>query len=117
MTDARKVIRKSSLVLLFVLASVTACKDRSAFDTDVWKADADCPDGSDRRSLMTNDLEQAHLRLGMTKEDVFALLGEPEIREDATFIYCLGRGLIDFDSYYIGFDAENRIKSFRQVQG
>ena len=60
-------------------------------------------------------LGEAYLRTGMSEQEVVALLGEPEERKDVTFVYCLGRALIDYDFYHITFDGEDGITSFRNV--
>ncbi len=60
-----------------------------SFDAELWRT-ADTNEQDNPRCLMQRDLEQNHLKLGMTKAEVAALLGELEEREQTT-------------SYYLGF--------------
>ena len=106
-------IKKTSLALLLASLTVAACQEQRGFDPQKWKADAGCPSHESDRRGMISHLEEAYLRSGMSELEVIALLGEPEERRDVTFIYCLGRGFIDYDSFHITFDAERVVKSFR----
>lgn len=59
------------------------------FDATVWQA-ADTEELDNPRCLMRGDLEQHHLKLGMTKTDIVSILGE-------------GNKETQIISYYIGF--------------
>ena len=106
-------IKKTSLALLLASLTIAACKDQSDFDPKKWKADTGCPSHESDRQRMIGNLEEAYLRSRMREQEVIDLLGEPEERRDVTFIYCLGRALIDYDSFHITFDGEGVVKSFR----
>lgn len=48
------------------------------FDEDLWKHSADTEDVSNPRGPMVDDLIANHLRPGMTRQEVTALLGDPD---------------------------------------
>ena len=104
------------LALLLIILGAIAYKalpyviiDFTKFDFEVWdKYDM-------QRHKMIDDLESRYTLVGMTKEEIIALLGERhswyrdafEIQGwpmRAELSYAIGRGLIDLKRYDIGFD-------------
>ena len=112
-------------LILAAAVLLASCSDTKtdAFDSEAWIY-ATCDNSasettsSPTRYQMIDALED-ELKVGMSKDDVAALLGPSEATAfgDGTFIYCLGRGLIDYEEYWVVFDGDDKIESFRKVQG
>lgn len=74
----------------------------------------DAEDGQCWRGAMADDLRKNVLHLGITDQEVAALLGEPDQRSRTQWRYNLGAcsGLgIDYDLLYLTFDAQGRLLS------
>ncbi len=69
------------------------------------------------RCLMKSDLEQNHLKLGMTRAEVIALLGNEGISEQGLSYYL---GFCDFSidgmSLSLEFSGENKLIDIRTLQ-
>jgi outer membrane protein assembly factor BamE (lipoprotein component of BamABCDE complex) len=66
--------------VLFIAAIVTGCSmfyKSDKFDRDVWLSHNDMTDTSSPRAKMTKDLLQNHLKEGMTRDSILAMLGKP----------------------------------------
>ncbi len=88
------------------------------FNAEQWKAQRGVEASENARQGMIPELEKI-LRAGMSREEVIALLGEPDIKENNRFEYelgLLGFG-VDYAWYVIEFDEEKRLKNFGLVQG
>jgi len=68
---------------------------------------------------MVNQLEAGVLKVGMTKDEVIALLGPSEItsENEKTFNYCLGFSIIDYEHFRVVFGDNGLLESFIQIQG
>ena len=68
---------------------------------------------------MVEDLKNGILQVGMTQDEVIALLGPSEARNgnDERFMYCLGQQMIDYMGFWVIFDEAGKVESFRIVQG
>jgi len=68
---------------------------------------------------MVKQLEAGVLKIGMTRDEVMELLGPSEAPtgNDKRFLYCIGVKVIDYEEYWVYFDENGRVESFRQVQG
>ena len=88
----------------------------SQFDRQAWLN----ADGESSRQQMIKSLEN-ELKRGMTAEKVVDLMGKPDAKIDRdsekSYIYDLGRGLIDYEEYRIIFDDAWKVKNFSQLQG
>jgi len=104
-------------VALPLLLLLGACGPVS-FDPQVWRAEAGNMDGESRRLAMAGELRRKQLTPGKPREEVLALLGEPDIRRDDRDIYFLGRGALapDFESLEILYDPSGRVSSTRLAQ-
>jgi len=116
---------KQHLIIASACLWFAACNssDDKAFNSESWiyatcDTSASSDTSSPTRFQMIEALEE-ELKVGMSKDDVAALLGPSEVTEfgDGTFIYCLGRGLVDYEEYWVVFDADGKVQSFKQVQG
>ncbi len=89
--------------------------DPRLYDRARWVAErgAEPPVG---RYPMLPEVEKL-LRPGMTREEVIDLLGMPDGRSDERFIYDLGVRIIDYDSFFIEFDANGRVTGWRISYG
>lgn len=102
-------------------------RERVEFSPDAWK-NAQCfpsdPTASSgdfvaARFDMVEDLENGILQVGMTRDEVVALLGPSEAPNgnDERFTYCLGQDMIDTVGFWVIFDEDGKVESFRTVQG
>jgi hypothetical protein len=68
------------------------------FDAGVWKAQRDEDfDGNNPRAGMVGALQREHLVEGTPREQVHNLLGPPELVQDDTDLYELGRSSTGVD--------------------
>ena len=113
----------SCLCILVVLAGAgvlfyRAQSDTYGFDAVLWRqSTAGCvPDNP--RLGMYSELEAQLLRERPTHAEVMALLGPADGEQSVTTLtYTLGYNLIDCDFISITFDADNRVRAVRYVQG
>lgn len=110
------------ITITLLLSFVPGCarnetpKVVSKFDRQAW-LDAE---GESIRQKMVKSLEN-ELKRGMTAEEVVDLMGKPDTKIDRdsekSYIYSLGRGLIDYEEYRVIFDDAWKVKKFSQLQG
>lgn len=88
------------------------------FDAQKWKAEKGNVTSKNARITMVGEAEKL-LRIGMPRQEVTALLGEPDGNDNNRFEYLLGVSPvgIDFEVFIIEFDAGGRLKSFRSERG
>lgn len=120
---ARRYVRwlaASAAVPLVALAAAFLAADPGtpAFDPVVWRAQAGVVSGN-RRFGMIADLEAGKLRPGMTREEVYALLGPPEASGPGRDTWELGIRTfgMDHESYDVRYGPDGRVTGFGQVQG
>jgi hypothetical protein len=114
------------LTLLFMMTLYTAYvfwqlhqifPDNIEFDAAFWQISS--TDGQDTpRCLMQRDLEQNHLRLGMNKIEVLALLGEGETTEQSLSYYLGFCNPFGTDGVALGleFDASDKLSRIYDIQ-
>jgi hypothetical protein len=94
--------------------------DDQRFNQSLWAAYSGSTDPHNPRGQMYEDLTKQNLKKGMSKQDILALLGEPDFsKEDTVFKYNLGAWSgfrIDYDSLDIEFDQDGKVKAFYRVQ-
>jgi outer membrane protein assembly factor BamE (lipoprotein component of BamABCDE complex) len=94
--------------------------DDGTFDRELWHTYHQSMDRDNPRGNMADDLRENHLRQGMKKDEVIALLGEPDFDEQThVFKYTLGMWSgtrIDYDSLDIEFDLSGRLVKTSIVQ-
>jgi outer membrane protein assembly factor BamE (lipoprotein component of BamABCDE complex) len=83
-----------------------------SFDAELWRT-ADTSQLDNPRCLMQRDLEQNHLKLGMTKTEVAALLGEPEEDKQTTSYYLGFCSPFGVDAMALGLEFDNDDKLSR----
>ena len=120
---ARRRVRRWAVPLVAVLLTALAGAwllpgTVSGFDPAVWRAQADV-DSNNRRFGMIRDLEAGKLRLGMTREEVHALLGPPELPWPSHDGWWLGTSLfgMDHEYYAVRYGPDGRVTGFGRVQG
>jgi hypothetical protein len=91
--------------------------DGVAFDPALWRT-ADTGEQDNPRCLMQADLEQNHLKLGMTKAEVISLLGEPERAEQTTSYYLGFCNPFGVDAVALGleFDSNDKLTRIYSIQ-
>lgn len=90
------------------------------FDKEIWlKSHADM-DPDNPRGEMYEDLVENHLSKGMSKTEIFGLLGQPDFQNTEDLMsYNLGMwsGMrIDYDSLDLKFTADGGLVEFCRVQ-
>src|SRR5262249_51200547 len=80
------------------------------FDSDKWKALRSSTARNNPRAGMVSDL-QPQLRPGMTRDEVVTLLGEPEVKEGARYVYSIGTSAfgVDYEYFVVEFDADGKL--------
>lgn len=95
---------------------MAGCGDKTnSFDTSRWVAEKGNFDrASARDDLMPAAVKQ--LRVGMTRDEVLRLFGEPDSRDEDTFSYYLGRDRLGmhFSAWDVHFDAQGRVHSHQR---
>lgn len=112
---ARKLV---GLCLLVLLTGCTTPTSPDVFDSDGWKSQRGVSLDRNKRTTMTAGIENV-VRLGMTRLQVHAVLGDPDgVREaEDTDIYHLGRSPygVDYDTYeFVYRDGELISYTYRQ---
>ena len=107
------------VVMLLMLRSAMLQMDPFSgrrFNPQDWAAHRNDESPDNPRAHMVADLFKNHLRTGMSRNEVQALLGEPEEKTDAgEWLYILGMWSgfrIDYDLLHIQFDADHDVTSF-----
>jgi hypothetical protein len=82
----------------------------NSFDSGKWKALRNSKERDNPRARMVGELKQ-QLRPGMTQDEVVTLLGEPEIKEGARYIYAIGASAfgVDYEYFVVEFDTSGKL--------
>lgn len=88
------------------------------FDQQKWKAEKGNTSHKNPRIGMVSDAEKV-LRLGMKRDEVIQLLGEPDRDQTNTLEYDIGASPygIDYELFVLEFDALGLLKTWRTVRG
>src|SRR5262245_55284330 len=88
------------------------------FDSNRWKELRNSAARENPRAGMIGDLKE-RLRPGMTREEVVALLGEPETKEGARFVYAIGTSAfgVDYEYFVVEFDADGKLTRHMITRG
>ena len=89
----------------------------AAFDSQTWKANADCSPSNPRWDMRKQ--AQALLTPGLPRETVLALLGPPDAVQRDEILYCLGfwSGFrIDPDYLHVWLDGAGRVTGSAVLQ-
>ena len=95
----------AALAMLFLIW-FGAYRYRHTFTAEKWQNDPG------RRYDMTDDLLRDHALVGMTEDEVVALLGQNDndrgyFNQDKRFVYCLGDVSFSIDRAWLLIDFEN----------
>lgn len=100
------------LALTLLLGACAAPSTR--FDPAAWKSQRGVPDEKNRRNDMAVAARE-QLRVGMRREAVLAILGEPDSRKsgDTIDVYAVGASPLGIDSQYLELTyRDGRLVSF-----
>lgn len=90
------------------------------FDQKTWASNANSRDNDNPRGLMADDLLRKHLRKGMTRNQVQALLGEPDFSSSSNpweyMLGCWSGFRMDADTLDVYFDDSNNVSRVRITQ-
>jgi hypothetical protein len=88
------------------------------FDSDRWKALRNSDARENPRARMLGDLKD-RLRQGMTRDEVVALLGEPETKEGVRFVYAIGTSAfgVDYEYFVVEFDVDGKLTRHSITRG
>lgn len=102
------------LATIIVSLVLGGCGMSGDFDAEAWRAQHGSNAIDNPRSGQVSALERNHLRLGMARADVHALLGMPERQEELADHYDLGVSPVgvDYETYVIRYDARNLVSKF-----
>lgn len=73
-----KISQSNTIILFILLLVITSCTTDQKFNQQKWLANSDVNDRNNPRADMTDDLLNNHLKVGLSKNAVLALLGKPE---------------------------------------
>ncbi len=84
---------------------------RGRFESAAWRSERGNYDGDNSRLSMISDLEQNHLKVGMSQGSVEQILGEPDSTPEASSVYYLGVSPYGFDSEFfaIKYDSDGNL--------
>jgi hypothetical protein len=123
------------MVVTVLILSLTACNPARPFDQAAWQQQpVETNNERSPRCLMVDDLLENHLKIGMTRSEVVALLGNAELgsaeleggknkgEEIAQPIanFYVGRcNTYSVDQYELEliFDGQYRLEQFSQIRG
>lgn len=92
----------AGIALCIALALAACAAPSTRFDAAAWKSQRGVPEQKNLRNGMAVAARE-QLRVGMTREAVVALLGEPDFRKDAGRIdvYAIGASPLGIDPQYL----------------
>ena len=90
---------------------MTQMTNSGAFDSKIWKEQRGKNERKNPRIEMVIELGKRHLRKGMTRAEVHALLGEPDQKHGTSDVYELGASPVGVDFEYYILDYENELLS------
>lgn len=116
-------VRVIALAVLLFLTPLTACTMQTTqdFDASAWKSQRGVDLEENKRIYMAGGLEQV-IHVGMRREDVIALLGQPDYTEKgettSTDVYYLGISPYAGDTQEYDIQYQDRkVISHRTIQG
>ncbi|MES2447430.1 MAG: hypothetical protein V4546_09625 [Bacteroidota bacterium] len=66
----------NKVLILFILVMLSCTRDRT-FNKARWLKNIDVNDTNNPRAYMTDDLLKNHLKIGITRDSILAMLGKP----------------------------------------
>lgn len=103
---------RATAILAALLIGLAACGGTGmTFDKAAWAAERGNYDGESRRGAMVGALDDAGVVPGATRDQVRALLGEPDSSGPEADIWYLGRSGTgpSFENYRVGYDKAGRV--------
>ena len=110
-------INKTLLIGLLTILQAVSCSTNQKFDSDKWQQKGVDWWMMDVREKMIDDLIQSDTLIGLTKNEIVELLGEPEVEREAEFEYLIREKYgTDIDPEYISnlriaFDKDGYVAS------
>ena len=79
-------------IINLYLTLIISCSDTntSTFDADIWRAQKNTIEKNNPRATMIKELEEKYIRLGMSRQQIITLLGEPDTSTKNIDIYEIG---------------------------
>ena len=108
------------MALLVVAGAVMVTQSNSGgFDSKAWQAQRGKHERDNPRAGMVVPLTRDHLRAGMRRAEVKALLGEPDQRRGQSDVYELGVSPVGVDEEYfvVEYDSDGKVTQFRVSRG
>lgn len=105
-------MKRRSMILPLAAAWLTACGSVGMdFDKARWAAERGNFKGENARAAMVPSIDEAGIRRGATRDQVRALLGEPDSTGPAADIYYLGRSRSgpSFETLRIDYAADGTV--------
>ncbi|MFS0737600.1 hypothetical protein ABC347_11165 [Sphingomonas sp. 1P06PA] len=105
---------RATAILAALLVGLAACGGTGmAFDKAAWAAERGNYDGENRRGAMVSDLDEAGIVPGASRDQVRALLGDPDSHGPEADIWYLGRSATGptFENYRVDYDPAGRVKA------
>ena len=98
---------------------LVATAQKGAFDAEQWKALRGSTARNNPRVGMVVELQEKHLRQGMSREEVQKLLGEPDQRRDTSEVYELGASPFgpSYEYFVIDYDGAGKVTQFHVTRG
>lgn len=107
------------LIVASFLGFIMGCSDMSEsdFDAAIWQSQKGSLERDNPRAGMIAALEKYHIRVGMKREQVRDLLGEPDKTLDHADIYDIGASPVgvDLETYRITY-SEGMVYEFQVVR-
>lgn len=112
----RKVLRVATAALIALLlmgGGAVYFLKAPGFTPERWKAEAANTSSKNPRIYWVSQVEKL-LRPGMSKDDIIALLGDPNSKRDNRYSYDLGVNPygIDYEYFVIEFDSTGKLSRF-----
>jgi hypothetical protein len=109
------VLAASLAIVLLIWKGCAMSTTYADFDPQRWQAERGLSEeGDSKRNSMLEALERDHLRIGMSREAVRSLLGEPDTATRTADRYELGPSPVGvtLESYLIEYDSQGKVVSF-----
>jgi outer membrane protein assembly factor BamE (lipoprotein component of BamABCDE complex) len=104
-------------IALSLAIPVAACKDPAmSFDRAAWASGQGNASGKNPRSGMVSQARDAGLKVGATRAEVRALLGEPDASDSGGDAWFLGQGQysVDFETLDVSYGSDGRVTAIEQ---
>ena len=113
--DNTRFCRLFSACLLFLLLAACASNDR--FNAEAWQRSSGTDYKDNTRCQMVHDLMDNYLNVGLSRAEVFDLLGNPSEESVVNVPVGVCDFGVDYSYLTLTFDESGKLKDFRLIQG